>query len=460
MPITTPAAPLAYLKTHTDRFLEDLIAWCKIPSISSIAAYQADIDQAAEFGASLLRAAGLNKVTILPTGGHPVVYGEWLDAGPEAPTVLFYGHYDVQPAMEPEAWHTPPFMPTLRDDRLVARGASDMKGQVIAVIKALEAVLKTEERLPINVKIIIEGEEEIGSRHLRGFINDNKARLACDYAVNPDAGMYAPDKPSITYGLRGASRIDLTVFGPQNDVHSGTFGGTLHNPAQALAELLAGMHDAHGHVTLPGFYDKVRPLSAEEHAMLAEVPMTEAFFLETTKVPALWGEPKYTPYERTTVRPTLEILAFHAGLAGEGVLNIVPAKATAALSFRLVPDQDPQECYQALMRYLESHAPPTIRWETKYIGGGRGTLVARQSPGMQAVYRALKDTWNVEPVYSRLGGGIPVVSMLQQALGIDSVLTGFGLADDNIHGPNEHLHLPTWRKGLETLVRFLYESSK
>ncbi|MEW5870836.1 MAG: dipeptidase [Chloroflexota bacterium] len=448
-----------YLQTHSERFLNELIEWCKIPSISSIAAYQAEMRRAAEFGAGLLRAAGLENVAVLPTAGHPLAYGEWLKAGPGAPTVLFYGHYDVQPALQAELWETPPFEPSVRGDCLYGRGASDMKGQTMAEIKAIEAVLQTQGRLPINVKVLLDGEEEIGSRSLRAFITENQARLACDYAVNPDAGMCSADQPSITYALRGGVRVNLTVYGPQQDLHSGVFGGTLHNPAQALAELIAGMHNAQGRVTLPGFYERVRPLEAEERHMLAQLPVNDAFFLQSSGAPALWGEPEFTPYERTTARPTLEVLSFQAGLPGEGVLNIVPAKASAALSMRLVPDQDPQEAYQSLLRYLEAQAPPTIRWEAQYIGGGRGALVRRDQPGMQAMYRALHATWGVAPRFSRQGGGIAVVGQLQQIMGVDSVMTGFGLPDDNIHGPNEHLHLPTWRKGIQALVHFLFEAA-
>jgi acetylornithine deacetylase/succinyl-diaminopimelate desuccinylase-like protein len=454
----SPAA-LAYLHTYADRFLYELVEWCKIPSISSLSAHKMDIQRAAEYGAMLLRAAGLDNVAVLPTAGHPVVYGEWLKARPDAPTILLYGHYDVQPALDVHEWESPPFDPTVRGDRLFARGASDMKGQALAEIKALEAVLQSDNTLPVNIKFIIEGEEEIGSRNLHSFINENKARLACDYALNPDAGMCAVGQPSITYGLRGGVRIDLTVYGPQADVHSGVFGGTLHNPALALSALIAGMYDQDGRVTLPGFYDNVRLLSQEERNLLAQLPIHDEFFLQATRVPALWGDPDYTPYERTTVRPSLEVLAFHAGMAGEGVLNIVPAKASAAISMRLVPDQDPHECYQSLLHYLEKHAPPSIRWEANYIGGGRGVLVSRKSPGVQALYRALKTAWNVEPLFSLQGGGIAVVGQLQQLLGIDSVLTGFGLPDDNIHGPDEHLHLPTWYTGMQALVHFFYEAA-
>jgi acetylornithine deacetylase/succinyl-diaminopimelate desuccinylase-like protein len=347
----------------------------------------------------------------------------------------------------------------MRADYLYGRGASDMKGQTLAGIKALESVMQTAGKLPINVKFLIEGEEEIGSRHLRQFIRQEQELLACDYALNADAGMVGVNQPAITLGLRGGMRVNLSVFGPRHDVHSGVFGGALHNPAQALIELLANLHDAQGRVCLPGFYDRVRPLSAEERLDLAQVGIDERFFIETTGVPALWGEPEFTPFERTTARPTLEILAFHAGLAGEGSLNIVPARADAAISFRLVPDQEPDEVYRALLAYLETHAPPTIRWEISQLVGGRGVLMGRDTPGIQPMTIALEKAWGVQPRFTRLGGGIPVVNQLKEELGIPSVLTGFGLPDDNIHGPNERLHLPTWRTGIQALIWFLYEAA-
>lgn len=449
---------LQYARQHAGQSLNQLIEWCKIPSVSSIAAHQSDIHRAAEFAAGLLRQAGLKGVEILPTAGHPVVYGEWLEAGPGAPTVMFYGHYDVQPALDLHAWQSPPYEPEVRGERLYGRGASDMKGQTIAEIKALEAILQTG-KLPLNVKMLMEGEEEIGSRSLRAFIRENPQRLACDYTLNTDAGMAGVDRPSITYALRGGLRVDLTLYGPQHDVHSGTFGGTLHNPAQALAELIASMHDAQGHVTLPGFYQGVLPLEAQERELLAQLEQDERFFLAATGAPGLWGEPEFTPFERTTARPTLEVLAFHAGLPGEGVLNIVPAQASAALSMRLVPDQDPQQTYQCLLSYLEAHVPNDVRWEARYISGGKGILTHRASPGAQALARALQAAWGVPPLYARQGGGISVVAQLKEELNIDSVLTGFGLPEDGIHGPNESLHLPTWRKGIEALIHFCFQAA-
>lgn len=451
---------IAYARQNNPQFLAELIGLCAIPSVSSLPAHKADMLRAADLLASHLRLIGLHNVEILPTEGHPVVYADWLEAGPELPTVLFYGHYDVQPALDPAAWHTDPFSPLERDENLYGRGASDMKGQIMAEIAAVSSWLQTAGRLPVNVKFLLEGEEEIGSRHLRPFIRQNAARLACDVVFNPDAGMAGVDLPSVTYSLRGGMRVDLTVYGPQHDVHSGTFGGALLNPAQALSELIAGMHDVNGHVTLPGFYADVRPLEPAERAELARLPLDEDFFLNSTGAPALWGEPEYTPYERAAARPTLEVLAFHAGLPGEGVLNIVPARASAALSMRLVPDQDPQAIYQGLLRYLEAHAPKAIRWETRYVSGGRAILVERDLPAIRAWRRAQQAVWNVEPAFMRIGGGIPVVAQLREELGLPSLLTGFSLSNDNAHGPNEKLHLPTWRKGIEAIIRFLEEMAK
>jgi len=451
---------LRYARQNTARFLAELIELCAIPSISSMPAHAADIQRAASMYAARLRHAGLQNVEILPTGGHPVVYGDWLQAGPHQPVVLFYGHYDVQPALDLSAWDSDPFAAQVRGDNLYGRGTSDMKGQIMAEIAAVESWLQAAGALPVNVKFLLEGEEEIGSKNLRQFIRLNPERLQCDVVFNPDAGMAGPDLPSITYSLRGGVRVDLTFRGPQQDVHSGTFGGTLLNPAQALIELIAGLHDAHGRVTLPGFYDRVRPLEPDERQELARLPMDAAFFLKQSGAPALWGEPEYTPYERTTARPTLEVLAFHAGLPGEGVLNIVPAKASAALSMRLVPDQEPEEIYQSLLRYLEQHVPPAVTWEARLISSGRPSLVDRNLPAAQALRRAYQQTWNVSPVFMRTGGGIAVVAQLHEELGLPSLLTGFSLNDDNAHGPNEKLHVPTWRQGIEAVIRFIAEMSQ
>lgn len=445
---------LAYLDQHADRFLAELEAFLRIPSISTSPDHKADMDRAANWVAENLRAIGAESVQVFPTDGHAVVYGELHAEQPNAPTVLVYGHYDVQPADPLEAWHSPPFEPTVRGERLYARGATDMKGQVMASLKAAEAAVHG--GLPVNLKFLIEGEEEVGSPNLAPFIATHRDLLACDFCLNPDAGMIAPDLPTITYALRGLAYFELRVYGPKQDLHSGIYGGVVHNPAQALAELIAGMHDEQGRVTLPGFYDKVLPLDDEERAELARLPMDEAFYLEQTGAPALWGEAGYTPVERVGARPTLEINGLYSGFTGKGAKTVLPAYAMAKISCRLVPEQDPNEVAEQMRAYLEQHAPPTIRWELEVMHGGPASITDRKSPWVQALAQAMEQVWGVRPVYKREGGSIPVVAQIQEILGKDSVLTGFGLPDGNLHGPDENLHLPTWRKGIAALVHFFY----
>ncbi len=446
---------LNYVRTHRERFLEDLKSFLEIPSISTDPAYAEAMKEAAGWLADRMRALGLTNVRIYPTSGHPVVYGEARAARAGAPTILVYGHYDVQPATPEDLWESPPFQPTVRGENLYARGATDMKGQVMATLAALEAVSATGE-LPVNLKFLIEGEEEIGSPNLAAFISQHRDLLACDVSLNPDAGMLAPDQPTITYALRGLAYFEIRVYGPRQDLHSGVYGGVVHNPAQALAELIAGMHDEQGRITLPGFYDRVRPLDEEERAELARLPQNEQFYLEHTGVPALWGEPEYTPVERVTARPTLEVNGLLSGFTGEGSKTVIPSQAMAKISMRLVPDQDPKEVHEQLLQYLRERAPKTIRWEVDALAGAAPAITDRHSRWVQALAQAMEDVWGTRPLFKREGGTIPVVAFVQQILGVDSVLTGFALPGDNMHGPNEKLHLPTWYRGIEALVRFLY----
>jgi len=448
-------AAIQYIREHRERFLDELKEVVSIPSVSTDPRHQANMRRCAEWVAGRLRDLGMGRVEIFPTAGHPVVYGEFLAAGPGTPTVLIYGHYDVQPPDPLDLWQSDPFEPTLRGDNLVARGASDNKGQTMAALKAMEAVVRTG-HLPVNVKFLIEGEEEIGSPSLGEFIAGHKGLLACDFCFNPDAGMIAADLPTITYALRGLAYFELRVYGPAHDLHSGLYGGVVHNPAQALCELIAGMHDGQGRVTLPGFYDKVRPLDVQERAELARLPMGEDFYLQGTGVPVLWGEWGYSPVERTGARPTLEVNGLLAGFTGEGSKTVIPAWAMAKISLRLVPDQDPDEVHQQLLRYLEVNAPPTIRWEVIPMVGSPASISDRHSPGVQALSQALEAVWGRRPTFKREGGSVPVVAQMQKLLGVDSVLTGFGLPDDNVHAPNEKLHLPTWYRGMEAIVHFLY----
>ncbi len=447
-------AALDFLNANHERFLEELKEFLRIPSVSTTEEHKADVQAAAEWVAANLRKIGAKNVQIFPTKRHPVVYGE-IAAAKSAPTVLVYGHYDVQPPDPEEKWETPPFEPSIRGERLYARGASDMKGQVMASLKAAEAVANSGS--PVNIKFIIEGEEEIGSPDLAPFIAEHKELLVADVCLNPDAGMLAPDLPTITYGLRGLAYFELYVYGPTHDLHSGVYGGVVHNPAQAIAELIAGMHDKDGRITLPGFYDKVLPLSEEERAALADLPFDpEKFYLEQTGVPKLWGEPEYTPIERTGARPTLEINGLYSGYIGKGAKTVIPSYAMAKISCRLVPKQDPAEVAEQLRAYLEANAPDTIRWELKVMDGAPASIVNLDQPAVKALAKAMEQTWGRGPVYRREGGSIPVVGQMQEILGLESVLTGFGLPDSLIHAPNENLHLPTWRKGMEALVRFFY----
>ncbi len=446
---------LAFVRANRDRFLEDLKAFCAIPSISTSAEYRDEVRRAAEWTAAHMRKIGLEQVAVMETPGHPVVYGEWLHAGAEAPTVLVYGHYDVQPADPLDLWQSPPFEPAVRGEKIYARGATDMKGQVTASLNAAEAVLKAGS--PVNLKFFIEGEEEVGSVHLEAFIAENQDLLSCDVALNPDTGMLAPDIPTITYALRGLAYFELKVYGPKGDLHSGVFGGVIHNPAQVISELLAGMHDAEGRVTLPGFYDKVIPLDAAERAELARLPMGEDFYLEKSGAPALWeGEKGYSPVERTGARPTLEINGLYSGFIGEGAKTVLPAYAMAKISCRLVPDQDPDETEAQLRAYLEARAPKTVTWELMSFPGAPASLSRIDSPGVQALAKAQESVWGVRPLFKREGGSVPVVGQIQHILGVDVVNTGFALPDDNLHAPNESLHLPTWEKGTEALVHFFF----
>ena len=450
-------AALDYAHQHYQEYLGELKELIDIPSISTEPEHQADIQRAAEWLAARLTKLGMQNVAVMPTGHHPLVYGEWLGA-PGKPVVLIYGHYDVQPVDPIELWRTDPFTASEVGESLMGRGSSDMKGQVLSTISALDAIAKSAGQggLPVNVKFLIEGEEEIGSPSLPKWIAEHKDLLKADFCLNPDAGMLGKQAPSITYGLRGMAYFELRVFGPDHDLHSGMVGGMVHNPAQALAELIAAMHDKDGRITLPGFYDRVPTMSAEEHAAFARLPQTDADYLELTGAPALWGEPEFTPAERIGARPTLEIHGLLSGFTGKGQKTVLPAWAMAKISCRLVPYQDPEEVNQQLERFLIENAPKTIRWELDKFSGGPASISDLNQPGVRALEAAMQEVWGVAPYFKREGGSIPVVGQMQTLLGIESVLTGFGLPDDNLHAPNEKLDLPTWQRGIDALIHFFY----
>jgi acetylornithine deacetylase/succinyl-diaminopimelate desuccinylase-like protein len=446
---------IQYAHQNRQRFLGELNELLRIPSVSTLPEHAGDVRRAAEWVAAKLSKIGLSEVQVLDTAGHPVVYAAYKTAGQAAPTVLVYGHYDVQPAEPLELWESGAFEPSVRGENLYARGASDMKGQVMASIAAIESIHETGQ-LPVNLVFLIEGEEEIGSPNLGDFIRDHKQQLESDFALNPDSGILAPDIPSITYALRGLAYFELRVSGPDHDLHSGLFGGIVHNPAQALCELGAGMHDAEGRITLPGFYDKVRPLDAEERAELARLPVNESTYKQQTGVQKLWGEAGYTAVERLGARPTLEVNGLLSGFTGEGSKTVLPSKAMAKISCRLVPDQDPEEVYQQMLKYLEANAPDTIQYELIKLAGGPASISDRNSLNVEAMAKAMEVVWGKRPVFRREGGSVPVVAQFQQILGIETLNAGFGLPDDNFQAPNEKLHLPTWERGIDALIHFFY----
>jgi len=391
----------------------------------------------------------------METARHPLVYGDHLHSGPDAPVVSIYGHYDVQPVDPLELWNTPPFEPTLVDGNLYARGASDMKGQTMATIFAIQSILENDS-LPVNIKFMIEGEEEIGSPSLSDFIIENKELLSCDFALNADSGMLAADLPTIAYALRGLAYFEINVEGPSGDLHSGIYGGAVLNPANELARLVGGMIDLDGRIMLPGFYDSVLEMDADERAEIARLPLDENHYIENTGAPTLFGEKGYTPAEQTGGRPTLDVNGFLSGFTGEGSKTVLPAKAMAKISMRLVPNQTPDKVEAQLQQYLTENARPGIKWTLNRHAGGPPILVSRDSDEVQALAKAMETIWGSKPVYYRVGGSIPVVDQMETLLGAPSVLTGFGLPDDNLHAPNEKLTLEPWYKGIDALIHFLY----
>ena len=442
---------IAYYQAHYDDLFNQFKTLLSIPSISASEEAKADVQKAADFIVDKLKSIGLKNVKAYETPRHPLIYADYL-VDPQKPTVLIYGHYDVQPPDPLDEWETPPFEATIRGDYLFARGASDMKGQVWANISALESILKTSD-LPVNIKILFEGEEEIGSPSLDPFLEEYKDLLKCDLVLNTDADMLSPNQPTIIYALRGLAYFELRIWGPNADLHSGIFGGVVDNPANVLAKLIAGMHDENGTVTLPGFYDKVRKISPQESEELSRIGMDENFFKKITGVPALGGEKNYPPVERIGARPTLDVNGLYSGYIEPGAKTIIPAYAMVKISTRLVPDQDPKDVEKGLTAYLEANAPDTIKWELINMSGAPA-YITDEAPGVDLFMKALEETWHVKPIKKREGGSIPVATSMKNILGVDSILTGFGLPDDQIHSPNERLHLPTHKMGVQALIRF------
>ncbi|NDJ76405.1 MAG: dipeptidase [Chloroflexi bacterium] len=445
--------PYEFIEANHNQFLEDLKDWLRIPSISTLSEHNADVRKAADWIKAHLDSIGLTRTEIFETPGHPLVYGEWLGAG-NAPTVLIYGHYDVQPADDDEGlWQSDPFEPVVRDGNLYARGATDDKGQTFTQVKAIHSLLQSGQ-MPVNVKFILEGEEESGSNHIHTFVNEHPDLLATDVVVVSDTSFHAPDQPSIVYGLRGITYLEIEVRGPAQDLHSGMYGGIVHNPAQALVEILAALHDADGRVTVPGFYDKVRPLATDERAELAKTPFPPERLERETGLKTPWGEPGYELHERLGARPTLEINGIIGGRTGEGAKTVLPARALAKVSCRLVPDQDPKEIEALIAQHVASITPETVTSEVRVLHRGKWAIVEQDSPFMQAAARAFELGFGKRPVFTREGGSIPIVGTFQDQLNAPVILMGFGLPDDNLHGPNEKYALENFRKGMQTAIRF------
>jgi len=444
-----------YLETQRSTFEEQLKALLRIPSVSAQPDHDEDTRRAAEFVRDDLVRMGV-QAELIATQGHPLVYGEYLKA-PGQPTLLIYGHYDVQPPEPLEPWLSPPFEPTVRDGNLFARGATDDKGQMFTHLKAAEAWLKTEGRLPLNVKFLIEGEEEVGGANLEKFVAENQERLACDYAVISDSSQFAPGLPAITYGLKGLAYFELIVRGAKNDLHSGGFGGAVANPCNALATILASLKGADGKIRIPGFYDSVLPMEDWERAQFAKLPFSEAEFQANLGVTSLEGESGYTTLERKWARPTCDVNGIFGGYQGPGPKTVLPARAGAKLSFRLVPNQDPETVAQQFREHVKAVCPPGVTLEVIVHHGAPAVLVSVDSPGVRAAVRAIKSGFGTEPVFIREGGSIPVVGLLKNQLGVDTLLLGWGQNDDNLHGPNEKFSLADFHRGIKTSAHLLAE---
>ncbi len=448
---------LEYAATHRVDNLRQLFELLSIPSISTDPAHKEDVERAAQWLVDRVQALGMERVELFPTDGHPIVYSEWMGAGEDAPTLLIYGHYDVQPTDPDDAWISPPFKPVVRDGYVYARGASDDKGQFLAHVAAVESFLRSGDNLPVNIKFCIEGEEEMGSPHIADFIGQHQDMLTCDASLISDTAWLNPETPAIIYGVRGLVYAEIEIRGPKHDLHSGSYGGAVHNPLQVAAEMLAALHDERGRVAIPGFYDHVRPLDEEERAELGRLPFDEERFLrQEVGAPTLWeGEEGYTVLERLGARPTLEIHGIGGGYTGAGGKTVIPASAVLKVSMRLVPDQDPDEIAALFEQHIHTLAPPTVEVEVRIINRARGAVIERDTPAMQAAVEAYRKGFGLEPVLVRAGGSIHIVSVLQHVLKVPPVMMGLGLPDDNLHAPNEKFLVQHFYQGIETSIHFM-----
>jgi acetylornithine deacetylase/succinyl-diaminopimelate desuccinylase-like protein len=456
---------LNFSRNNRQTHLARLCDWLRIPSISTTPEHAPDVRRAAEFAAQYLRAFGMDKTEIRETMGHPIVYAESI-TNPQLPILLIYGHFDVQPTDPDEEWTRPPFEPTVDGDNLYARGASDDKGQAFAILAALESYLKTSGTLPVNVKVLLEGEEEITSPSLKPYIQSHVDELRADAILIADQDMLSPQHPVIMWGLRGLLYAEIEVTSPTHDLHSGTFGGSVDNPFNVLARLLAKLQDGETRkVLIPGFYDKVKELTEEERTLISQAPINDEVGLHFTGAPKLAGEAGYPLAERISVRPTLDIHGIAGGFTGEGSKTVIPAKATAKVSMRLVPHQHPAEVFEALTSYLRSICPPTVKLDVRNIGQAVPVKVDYKHPALQAAAVGYEKGFGHKPVYLRGGGSLPIVRDMIDLLSkpgeeIPVVMIGFGLPDDRTHSPNEKIHLPNFYHGIETVIHFLDLFSK
>ncbi len=450
-------AARGYAREHGPRFLDELFEMLRIPSVGADPAHAADTRRNAEWLAAHLTKLGLDKAAVMETAGHPVVYGEWLGAGPGRRTVLVYGHYDVVPAAMEDGWDTPPFEPVVKDGKIYARGATDDKGQLFIHVKALESYLKTGGAAPVNVKILLEGEEEVSSPNLVPWLREHRELIQADVCVISDSSMAAVEEPAITHSLRGMAYLEVEVQGPREDLHSGFWGGATHNPALALVEILSKLYNADGTIAEPGFYDDVVPLTEEERAMLAKVALTEAHFIEATGVPAVWGDANYTIRERVSARPTLDINGLWSGYTGPGPKTIIPMRAGCKISSRLVGNQDAHKIYELIKKAIEDATPPTVKVEVRLLTTGKPALIPFDLPEMKAAAAAYERGWGHAPVFTRGGGSIPIVAELADLLKIPVVMMGYGLDTDGLHSPNEHYRTDMFERGIQTAIVFLDE---
>ena len=453
-----------FIGQNKEKFVAELFDLLRIPSVSADPAFQHDVKACAEHLATHFKQIGLDEVTIYPTAGHPIVYAEKI-IDPTLPTVLVYGHYDVQPADPLELWHSPAFEPVIKtteihpEGAIFARGACDDKGQFFMHVKALEAMLKSQE-LPCNVKLMIEGEEEIGSPNLAIFVKENKAKLKADIILVSDTGMLANDVPSITTGLRGLSYVEVEVTGPNRDLHSGLYGGCVANPINILTQMIASLHDENNHITIPGFYDKVQELSPEDRAEMAKAPYSEEAYCKALDLTATHGETGYSTMERGSIRPTLDVNGIWGGYTGEGAKTVIASKAFAKISMRLVPDQDPEEITKLFQDHFEKIAPNSVRVKVLPHHGGEPVVTPTDSFAYAAAARAYEKTFGKRPIPVRSGGSIPIIAMFEKELGLKTILMGFGLDSDAIHSPNEHYGLFNFYKGIETIPYFFKNFSQ